>query len=129
MQELLYYEKRQRELGLFTLEKRRLGNFYNELKGGCKKRREPVVPRDRPRGTNKHKDALLCEGDPALPGGCGVFSLEIFQSCLGALLWVSLLEQRQAPRDPFQPQLFCDPLTNSEYLYYHEFILISLVML
>lgn len=72
------------------------GNFCKELKGECKKRRESVVPKDRSVGTNKHQEALHCEGDPALPGGCGVSVLEFFQSCmaLGALLWVSLLDQR-----------------------------------
>jgi len=58
--EHLFYEKRLRDLGLFSLEKSRLRedfmNASNYLKGGCEdsgSKLFSVVPRDRRRG-NEH---------------------------------------------------------------------------
>jgi len=124
--EHLSYEERLRELGLFSLEKRRLrGDLRNAdkyLQGGCQKdgaRLFPVVPSDRTRG-NGHK---LKQRKLQLNMGKNFFtlkvtdtwtrlpreavespSLEIFKPHLDAvlcsLLWVTLLRQGVGLGDP-----------------------------
>jgi len=117
--EHLSYEERLRELGLFSLEKRRLRgdlrNAHKYLQGGCQQdgaRLFPVVPSDRTRGNgqkleqrklqlNMRKNFFplsVTEPWPRLPREVVESSpLEIFKTRLDAvlcnLLWVTLLGQ------------------------------------
>jgi len=106
--EHLSYEERLRELGLFSLKKRRLRgdliNAYKYLKGGCQKdgaRLFSVVPSDRTRGNRhkwKHKKFHLnmrknfltlrvTEHSNRLPRGVTDSpSLEVLEMCLDEIL-------------------------------------------
>jgi len=136
--EHLSYEERLRELGLFSLEKRRLrGDLRNAskyLQSGCQEdgaRLFPVVPSDRTRA-NGHKlkqrkfqlnmrknffPLRVTEPWPRLPREVVESpSLEIFQTRLDvvlcSLLWVTLLRQGVGLDDPQRslpaPNLLCD---------------------
>jgi len=125
-EEHLSYKERLRELGLFSLERRRLRgnlrNFSKYLQGGCQEngvRLFPVVSSDRIRG-NGHKlkpgkfqlnprknffPLRVTEPWPRLPREVVESpSLEIFKTRLDAvlcsLLWVTLLQQGVGLGDP-----------------------------
>jgi len=113
--EHLSYEERLRELGLFSLEKRRLRGYLTNTLGVGAKRRGldfSVVPSDRTRGSghklkqrkfqlNMRKNFFplrVTEYWNRMPGGIvDSPSLEIFKPHLGevlcSLLWVTLLRQ------------------------------------
>ena len=131
--ERLSYEVRLRELGLFSLEKRRLRgdliNAYKYLKGGCQEdgaRFFSVVPTDRKVGKEdkrKHWKVHLkvrkifstwriAEHWNRLPRGTVQSpSLEIFKTCLDvilcSLLKVKLLRQRGWTR--WSPEVLWNP--------------------
>jgi len=124
--EHLSYEERLRELGLFSLKRRRLRgdlkNAYKYLQGGCQEERArlfSVVPSDRTRGNGhklKHRKLQLnmrknffplrvTEPWHRLPREAVESpSLEIFQTrpdaMLCSLLWVTLLRQGVGLGDP-----------------------------
>jgi len=124
--EHLSYKERLRELGLFSLKKRRLrGDLRNAdkyLQGGCQEdgaRLFSVVPSDRTRGNghrlkqrklqlNLRKNFFplrVTEPWPRLPREAVESPpLEIFKTCLDAvlcsLLWVTLLRQGVGLGDP-----------------------------
>jgi len=123
--EHLSYEERLRELGLFSLKKRRLRryliNAHKYLEGGCQDRARlfPVVPSDSTRGNGhklKHRKFQLNMRKNFFPlrvmepwhrlsrEVVDSPSLEIFKTHLDAvlcsLLWVTLLRQGVGLGDP-----------------------------
>ena len=138
----VWRENQGRELGLFSLEKRRLRgdlrNAYKYLQGGCQEdgaRLFPVVPSDRTRGNGhklKHRKNFfplrVMEHWNRLPRGAVESpSLEIFQTYLDAvlcsLLWVTLLGQGVGLGDPQRslptPAMlgFCDCATSTQRMF------------